>query len=38
DAIEAVRGVTQVDVEMTFQPHWGLDMLSDEARLVLGFM
>ena len=38
DAVEAVPGVRQVDVEMTFQPQWGMDMMSDEARLELGFM
>ena len=38
DAVEAVPGVKQVDVEMTFQPQWGMDMMSDEARLELGFM
>lgn len=38
DAVEAVPGVKQVDVEMTFQPPWGMDMMSDEARLELGFM
>ena len=38
DAVEAIPGVKQVDVEMTFQPQWGMDMMSDEARLELGFM
>jgi len=38
DAINAVPGVRQVDVEMTFDPPWGMDMMSDEARLELGFM
>lgn len=38
DAVEALPGVKQVDVEMTFQPQWGMDMMSDEARLELGFM
>ena len=37
-AIEPLPGVKQVDVEMTFQPQWGMDMMSDEARLELGFM
>jgi metal-sulfur cluster biosynthetic enzyme len=26
------------DVKMTFDPPWGMDMMSDEARLELGFM
>ena len=38
DAISAVPGVQTVDVEMTFDPQWGMDMMSDEARLELGFM
>ncbi len=38
DAINAVPGVRQVDVDMTFEPPWGMDMMSDEARLELGFM
>lgn len=38
DAVSSVEGVKQVDVEMTFEPQWGMDMMSDEARLELGFM
>lgn len=38
DAVGALPGVKQVDVEMTFQPQWGMDMMSDEARLELGFI
>ena len=38
DAVEPLPGIKQVDVEMTFQPQWGMDMMSDEARLELGFM
>ena len=38
DAVESVPGVREVDVEMTFQPQWGMDMMSDEARLELGFI
>ena len=38
NAVGAVPGVQDVDVEMTFQPQWGMDMMSDEARLELGFM
>ena len=38
DAVETVPGVKMVDVEMTFQPQWGMDMMSDEARLELGFI
>ncbi len=38
DAVEPLAGVKQVDVKMTFDPPWGMDMMSDEARLELGFM
>ncbi|APZ54288.1 SUF system Fe-S cluster assembly protein [Salipiger abyssi] len=38
DAVGAVPGVKDVDVEMVFDPPWGMDMMSDEARLELGFM
>lgn len=38
DAIEPIPGVKQVDVELVWEPPWGMDMMSDEARLELGFM
>lgn len=38
DAIEPLPGVKHVDVEITWDPPWGMDMMSDEARLELGFM
>ena len=38
EAIEPVAGVNQVDVELTWEPPWGMEMMSDEARLELGFM
>ena len=38
DAVGAVPGVQDVDIDMTFDPQWGMDMMSDEARLELGFM
>lgn len=38
DAVEPVAGVKSVQVAMTFDPPWGMDMMSDEARLELGFM
>lgn len=38
DAVNAVEGVKQVDVAMTFEPQWGMDMMSEEARLELGFL
>ncbi|KAB6715801.1 MULTISPECIES: SUF system Fe-S cluster assembly protein [Roseobacteraceae] len=38
DAIEPLAGVKHVDVELTWNPPWGMEMMSDEARLELGFM
>ena len=38
DAVEPLPGVKQVDVEITWDPPWGMDMMSEEARLELGFM
>ncbi|MEM7317962.1 MAG: SUF system Fe-S cluster assembly protein [Pseudomonadota bacterium] len=38
DAITPLPGVKQVDVELTWEPPWGMEMMSDEARLELGFM
>lgn len=38
DAVGAVPGVRDVNVDMTFNPPWGMDMMTDEARLELGFM
>ncbi|MDT8856085.1 SUF system Fe-S cluster assembly protein [Paracoccaceae bacterium Fryx2] len=38
DAVEPLPGVKQVNVEMTFEPPWGMEMMSDEAKLELGFM
>ena len=38
DAVEPIAGVKQVDVDLTWEPPWGMEMMSDEARLELGFM
>ena len=38
EAVSAVPGVRSVDVELVWDPQWGMDMMSDEARLELGFM
>ncbi len=37
-AIEPLPGVKQVDVDLIWEPQWGMEMMSDEARLELGFM
>ena len=38
EAIEPLDGVKMVNVQLTWEPQWGMDMMSDEARLELGFM
>ena len=38
DAVELVPGLQKATVELTWDPQWGMDMMSDEARLELGFM
>ena len=34
--VAAIMGVKKVDVELTFDPVWSIDMLSDEAKAELG--
>jgi len=36
--VRAVEGVTDVHMNLTFTPTWTKDMMSEEARLELGFM
>ncbi len=38
EAVEPLPGVRTVNVQMTWDPPWGMEMMSDEARLELGFM
>ncbi|MCR9271895.1 MAG: SUF system Fe-S cluster assembly protein [Rhodobacteraceae bacterium] len=38
EAVEPLPGVKQVDVDLTWEPPWGMEMMSDDARLDLGFM
>ncbi|WP_299350217.1 SUF system Fe-S cluster assembly protein [uncultured Shimia sp.] len=38
EAIAGVAGVRNVEVELVWSPPWGMEMMSDEARLELGFM
>ena len=37
-AVEPLPGVQTVNVMLTWEPPWGMDMMSEEARLELGFM
>jgi len=36
--VKAVEGVNDVKIKLTFEPPWDKDMMSDEAKLELGFM
>ena len=38
DAVSPLPGVKTVDVQLVWEPQWGMEMMSDEARLELGFM
>ncbi|MFT4717005.1 MAG: FeS assembly SUF system protein [Paracoccaceae bacterium] len=38
EAVLGVPGVATTNVELVWEPQWGMDMMSDEARLELGFM
>lgn len=35
---ESVEGITEAEVELTFDPPWEKDMMSEEAQLELGFL
>jgi len=37
DSVMRLAGVEQVDAELTFTPPWTPDMMSDDAKFVLGF-
>ncbi|MCD6354624.1 MAG: DUF59 domain-containing protein [Prolixibacteraceae bacterium] len=37
EAARSVKGVENVNVELTFDPPWDKSMMSEEARLELGF-
>jgi FeS assembly SUF system protein len=36
--VKLVEGVKDVDLELTFEPPWDMEMLSDEAKLELGIL
>jgi FeS assembly SUF system protein len=36
--VRAIEGVSEVDVHLTFDPPWTKEMMSEEARLELGFL
>jgi metal-sulfur cluster biosynthetic enzyme len=37
DAVAALPGVEAVEVELTFDPPWTPDRMSDDAKFILGF-
>jgi FeS assembly SUF system protein len=38
DKIKGIEGVNDAKVEITFEPPWDKDMMSEEAQLELGFL
>ena len=36
--LEGITGITKVNVNLVFEPEWDKDMMSEEAKLELGFM
>ena len=38
DAVKPIEGLKSIHVEIVWEPQWGMEMMSDEARLELGFM
>lgn len=36
--VESVKGVKGVKIDLTFEPEWSKDMMSEEAMLELGFL
>ena len=36
--IESIEDVKSVDIQLVFEPEWGKDMMSEEAKLELGFL
>lgn len=36
--IESIEGVASVDINLVFEPEWNQDMMTEEAKLELGFL
>lgn len=36
--IESIEGVTSTNINLVFEPEWDKDMMSEEAKLELGFL
>ncbi len=38
DKVKAIKGVNNVNIELVFEPTWGPAMMSEEAKLELGYL
>jgi len=38
DRVNAIEGIEHVELDLTFDPAWTQDLMSEEAKLALGFM
>lgn len=36
--LETISGINKVDVQLVFEPEWNKDMMSEEAKMELGFL
>ena len=36
--LETISGLSKVDVQLVFEPEWNKDMMSEEAKVELGFL
>jgi FeS assembly SUF system protein len=36
--LETISGINKVDVQLVFEPEWNKDMMSEEAKVELGFL
>ena len=36
--LESVEGIKSLDIQLVFEPEWNKDMMSEEAKLELGFL
>ncbi|MCR5533631.1 MAG: iron-sulfur cluster assembly protein [Bacteroidaceae bacterium] len=36
--LESISGLKKVDVQLVFEPEWNKDMMSEEAKMELGFL
>lgn len=36
--LESIEGISAVDIKIVFEPEWNKDMMSEEAKLELGFL